>query len=331
MVAICLTLWVAPAPDAVAARDASIATPGVRIEPVARLDSLQLTAQSWSPRGTRLALLRDTTEVWVMDAARPALQPRRVYRAPQRIQFCGWSPAGTWVLLLLRDPDPSGVQRLVAVPCDGDRSDTLHVGARIWFAFWGSDGMIYCRVPMSWDELAPPQRWDPRESSDRRLPLAFYLVPGLDVSFRPPDPRQMYELVCVGPTFRQDGMSLKVIDALPDGSRILVTISDAGRRASRVVNREGRTVLDLGEVGVDFAPGALSADGRWIVGTAMEGNPEIELPETWLEIADAGGRWTAPIQGGREASDPQMSRSGSYIAWRGLHGTRIGRLVVDRR
>ena len=42
------------------------------------------------------------------------------------------------------------------------------------------------------------------------------------------------------------------------------------------------------------------------------------------------GEWP-DVEGGRDASDPQMSRSGPFIACRGLHGTRIGRLVVEGR
>lgn len=324
---------VAARPSAAAGGDARIAAPRVRIEPVATFDSLGLTLDepgSWSPRGTRLALRRDTNQVWVFDAARPATPPRLVHDAGQRIRFSGWSPDGGWLVLLLGDSDPRTVNTLVAVPLEGGRPDTLRTEANIWFAFWGPDGSIYYRVPHAWPDVPPPHRWRPHASFVARPPLALDLGPGLNLWFGRVHPRRFHELVCFL-TFRQDGLSLRVIDALPDGSRFLVSISEATSAAVRLVDGKGGTLLDLREAGIQFRPSSISGDGRWIVGSAAEAVPEVDLPETRLEAADAEGRWVSRIEGGEACTDPQLSRSGSFIAYRTLLGTRVGRLIVERR
>jgi hypothetical protein len=123
-----------------------------------------------------------------------------------------------------------------------------------------------------------------------------------------------------------------MLDALPDGSRWLVRMSHDTTGAVRVANGRGGTALDLRRVARDVMPTSLDADAGLIVGFSGEGGGgEQGWTRTWLVAVDGGGRWTAKIAGGDGGSDPQMSREGSFIAWRTAAGTRVGQLVVEKR
>ena len=309
------------------------AAPQIRIEPVASLDSLPLILGepgAWSPVGALLALRRGPNQVWVFDASRPGAPPRMVHDAGQWVRSCGWSPDGGWLLLLVGDAHPRDLRMLVAVPLDGGRPDTLRSEEKIWRAFWGPDGLIHYKVPMDWPEALPPARWKPPATFVPRQPLALDMRSGLELWFHRVDPRQAFDLVCLG-DLRHDGIQLRVLDMIPDGSRFLVAISEDTTGAMRLVDRDGRTLLDLRRAGIRFEPTAISADGRMIVGFGGEGGGEQGYLRTWIEAADAGGRWSTRVSGGEGAQAPQLSREGSFIAYRTARGTAVGRLVIEGR
>lgn len=134
----------------------------------------------------------------------------------------------------------------------------------------------------------------------------------------------------VGTYFTSTG-EVRVLDALPDGSRALVSVSGKMRGARRLVDGRGRSLLDLGRAGIRFQPTAISGDGGLIAGFAGESDGEGGWTRTWLEAADAGGRWSALVTGGEDGQAPQMSREGTYVAFSAAKGTTIGRLVVEPR
>jgi len=321
-------------------RPAPGTVPTVGLESIAAFDSLPLTLAdpgSWSPRGARLVLRRQGDEVCVIDARRPRNPPQLVYAATQRIRSVGWSPDGEWLLVLSDNAKPINTALLVAIPVAGGGPDTLLSGVDIWPAAWGPDGRVHCVVDGRRRVLAPPVRWRPLESFTPRPPMCAEIRRDLYLRLRRYQEGGPGEPILLG-TYSVSGPTFAVWDALPDGSRLLVTVSDDTitrypRRfpfgSQRVVDAEGLTLLDLGQTAFRLLATALSANGRLIVGFSVGGGPEPTRARTWLEAADAGGRWSVPIAGGEGGADPQMSREGSYIAFRTGECTRVAKLVVE--
>ena len=331
-----LLVGMAPCPHRIAdarGRASSIGAPVVRIVPIATFDSLSLTVKepgAWSPRGARLALQAPRGQLWVFDTGSSPPSPRFVYDTKSWIHSCGWSPDGGWLLVLFSIPTPRNGDTLVAVPVDGGQPDTLLAGVDIWPATWSSDGSIHCRVGGLWRTLPPPAAWKPSASFVPPPLLAAEVGPGLTLRLRPFVSGQPGERVMVG-TYFASGRWFQVLDALPDGSRSLVAVADDTSWARRVVDGRGRTLLDLRQAGVRFEPTAISGDGRLIVGYTGDWIDEQGWTRTWLEAADAAGRWSARVEGGEGGSDPQLSREGSFIAFRSAKGTTVARLVIEPR
>jgi hypothetical protein len=310
--------------------------PRLRIEPMAAFDTLGMAGPgAWSPRGTLLALTdapagKGPSRIWVFDPARPGTPARMVYDAGQWIRMHGWSPDGGWLLLVVGDAHPENHRTLVAVPLDGSTPDTLLAGVDIWLGFWGADGFIHYRERDGWSDLRPPPRWQPGRPYSLRAPLAcglgpnLALVMGTQVGGRASD---FQELVCFG-TFREDEGQLKIIDALPNDTRFLVAISQDTSAVLALVDGHGQSLTNLRSAGIRFEPSAISADGRLIVGFTGDWAGEAGWTRTWLEACDAGGHWSARVAGGEGGEDPQMSREGSYLAFRTGKGTRVAKLVV---
>jgi len=310
----------------VPATAAKAPAPRIRVVPVAGYDAMPLTLDpggAWSPRGTLLALRRDLHQIWVLDASRPGRRPQKVYDTGQWIRSYGWSPDGGWLLLVVGDPGPTNERMLVAASLAG-AVDTLR-REDLLAAFWGSDGSIHYQVGNEWRQSLPPAGWKPPAAFvPRPVPviggehLALTLGTGAPGA-RPP--------LHVG-TFMDDTRRVIVMDALPDGSRQLVSISEDTSAALRVVDDRGRTVTDLRRAG--FWPTSIDGDSRMIVGHAGEGGGGEQGPtRTWLVAADRDGRWTTRIAGSEGGTDPQMSREGSFIAFAVGKGTRVAQLVVE--
>jgi hypothetical protein len=318
-------LAIAVVPGAVGAAPATDA-PHVRITPLASLDSMwTANAGAWSPGGTWLAVRRGITQLWVVDAASQRPRPRMLYDAGQWIRSYGWSPDGTWLLLLIGDANPTNLRTLVAVPLAGRGADTLRTGDMLR-AFWGSDGLVYFRTPSEWLELSAPARWKPTTSFTARPTKAIEAGPGLAIRLGPAGgPRS--ELVCFD-TFRQDTRMIRVLEAHPDGSRLLVAVSEDTTGITELVDGDGQRLLDFRQAGIRFEPSGLSADGRLIVGFAVDVQGE-GWSRSWLEAADVGGHWSTRIAGGDGGQAPQMSREGLFIAFGTSRGTKVARLVVE--
>jgi hypothetical protein len=254
-----------------------------------------------------------------------------VYDAGQWIRMHGWSPDGGWLLLVVGDAHPENHRMLVAVPLDGGTPDTLLAGVDIWLGFWGADGLIHYRERGGWSDRPPPARWQHGQPYSGHAPLAYGLGPNLALVMGPGvggRASESQELVCFG-TFREDGRQLKVIDALPNDTRFLVSVSEDTSSAVELVDGHGQSLTNLRTSGIQFEPSAISGDGRLILGFAGESAGEGGWTRTWLEACDAGGHWSARVTGGEEGQDPQMSREGSYIAFRAAKGTQVAKLVVE--
>ncbi len=308
--------------------------PRLALESVVALDGhLLLEPGAWSPGGLRLALLetspgRTPTRVAVFDAARPGDPPRVVHDGRHWVRGLGWSPDGSWLLVLAGNPSPEGLRWLIAVPADGAPAETLLAVADLWPALWGPDGDVHARVGGRWRVLAPPARWKAAASFTPR-PLRTATA-GSALRVRERGPGGGGDPLVPGTYFASAG-EVRTIDALPDGSRALVAVPGAMGAGLRLVDARGRTLLDLRRAGIRFMPGALSADGARILGHAGRGGGGEEgWAETWLEGAGVDGGPGVRIAGGEGGSDPQCSREGDWVAWRTARGTRVGRLVVGR-
>jgi len=302
--------------------------PHVRITaPIVTLDSLGIDdGGAWSPHGAWLALRRGMNQLWLVDPAARHPRPRLLYDEGQWIRSYRWSPDGAWLLLLIGDADPTNLRTLVAVPLDGSGVDTLRTGD-ILHAFWGSDGQIYFQTASEWLELPPPARWKPTTAFSVRPMKAIAAGRGLAIRIGPPDAHTAYELVRVG-TFRQDTRTIQILDVRPDGSRLLVGVSEDTSGVTELVDGDGQPLLDLRQAGIRFEPSSLSADGRLVVGYSSDLKGE-GWSRTWLEAADTGGRWSTKIAGGDGGGWPQMSRDESFIAFRKGRGTTVARLTVE--
>lgn len=319
-VVVCITWAIPPALEA---------APRVRIVPIPAFDAMPLELGqpgSWSPRGTRLVLRRELKQLWVLDVSQPDRRPEKVYDTNEWIRSYGWSPDGEWLQLVVGDPSPNNDRMLVAVPLGG-RPDTLITGTDIVEAFWGSDGRLHYRVGYEWKSVPPPARWKPAAWFVPR-PVPFISGQRLTLSLGP-NPGGPHPPAHLG-TFKDDTRMFVVDDALPDGSQWIMHFYEDTIGAWRLVNGRGGTVLDLSRFRV--MPTAIDRDTGMIVGFWGEGpGGESGWTRTWLKAIDGRGRWSATIDGGDGGSHPQMSREGSFIAYRGRLGTGVGQLVVEGR
>jgi hypothetical protein len=317
-----------------AAREAA---PRVRIDSLASVDTyLLLERGAWSPTGARLALLEaftghSPTGLAVFDAARPGSAPRTLYHAGQWIRSYGWSPDGTWLLVLFGNASPENRNWLVALPADGAAPETLIAGSPVWPAAWGPDGRIHVRRDGRWRAMDPPARWKAAAAFTPRRVRAADPGAGTRLRIRDHASGSRSAPMLLGAYFASTG-DVRVLDALPDGSRALVSVQDRMGGGGRVVDAGGRSLLDLRRAGIGFEPSALSSDGALIAGSSGGGGGGDQgWARTWLEVADGAGRWTAPVEGGDGGEAPQLSREGAFIAYRSGRGTRVGRLVVEPR
>lgn len=310
--------------------------PEVRLEPIGTFERhVMLDPGAWSPTGHRLALLeapagQPPSRVALLDPAQPGAAPVELYDARQWVRSCGWSPDGTWLLVLFGSPSPDDKRWLVGVPADGTAPETLLVAGDIWPAAWGPDGAIHCRFGGRWRSLAAPARWRPADGFVPRRVRSAAPAAGTGLRMMDGAPGAKGDPLLLGTYFTSTG-EVRLLDALPDGSRALVMVAGKMRGAVRVVDATGRALLDLRRSGLRFQPTAISADGGLIAGFGGEGGGESGWSRTWLEAAAADGRWSTRVTGGENGQSPQMSREGSYVAFLAPRGTTVARLVVEPR
>jgi hypothetical protein len=114
-------------------------------------------------------------------------------------------------------------------------------------------------------------------------------------------------------------------DVFPDHRRFLV----AAPGGTVVLSSDGHVLAILG-ADSPFEGESASWDGGFVIGTRTKADDHDVLSST-LHIRDAAGRWERQVPGPRRGLNPQLSRSGHYVAYEDLdeRAVCIGILVVE--
>ena len=99
---------------------------------------------TWSPDGTRIAVTgdaKDSTGIYVFDAADPAAKPTIIYDSADVPPFYAyWSPDGSHVAFLAQEPDKIALE---VAPADGSAKATvIREGAPLYWDWLGSDHVV---------------------------------------------------------------------------------------------------------------------------------------------------------------------------------------------
>jgi TolB protein len=99
---------------------------------------------TWSPDGTRIAVTgddKDSTAIYVFDAANPGVKPANVYDSADVPPFYAyWSPDGREIAFLAQEPDRIALE---VAPADGSaKPKVVREGAPLYWDWLGSDHVV---------------------------------------------------------------------------------------------------------------------------------------------------------------------------------------------
>jgi len=276
----------------------------------------------WSPNG-KFITLHGADGLYVFDITHPVEPPRRVLA--QRTPYHAWSPDGRWLLCRTQSDEEwrRGLSSLVAVPVDSGESVTLVAKADIGLPFlWGSDGKIHFWYGDTGGrrDLDPPPTWRNQNPLPHPSRTTLLWVPQRGYS-RGALRRFTPELHAEATTSGLARPSIELVwqeAAFPDGQRFLVNIHERGRSPyTAIVDLEGRVLRELGSshYASDGLTGtSVSPDGRYVLGfrTSYAGEDIAAAP---LYLADPGGAWIIPVDGGFNGLWPRFSPKDYVLAF----------------
>lgn len=324
----------ASAPPSAATNPAApAAAPRVTYHEVHVLRGFAPSLEPWSQTGHRLIYV-DDDGVRVLDLDRPDSTGSLVMHGAA--QDVVWSPDGSW--LLGKQLLEAHQRRLVAAPVSGGTEAEVAMGIGHGHILWGANGKIYY-----WSEeerhltgFDPPGAWL-REHLAALPPFDQYLQ-----FMRDPQTPWVLRVRAVPDTVSSSWFSAETTGAsrllllgtfdhgrgvlLKTESLIVVTDMD-GHIRSEFDRSPTPVPPDATRLGLQ--PYAVSADGRYLVGTA-ELSDGHHLLESKLQLADIDHRWVAPIGGTPDAEAPHLSQDGAFLEFVGLidRKVHVGRLEI---
>lgn len=280
----------------------------------------------WSPNGRFLALHRlggPLDGLHVFDVTRPAEPPRRVLA--QIAPYYTWSPDGGWLLCRVRSDAQwrKGLSSLVAIPVDSGEAVTLVANGDVGLPFlWATNGKIYYWYGDTDQrrELEPPAGWRAENPLPHPPRMSMLWIPptghegGTLLRFAP----ELQEAAIPGAMDRWRVHFVSPQAAFPDGQRFLVNIQERGRSAyTAIIDRNGQVLHEFGTS--HFAPDGLSGssvspDGRYVIGCrGIESGDAITGAPLYL--AESGGAWIIPVDGGFHGLWPRFSPKDYFLAF----------------
>ncbi len=328
--------------------------PGFRWVEVVTIPGHLPSGEPWSPVGSILAISSATEprSVQAIDASAKDPTPWHLFDAT--VLSLDWSPDGAWVVAVVQDSaqaggatggEPAPDRSLIACSAARDlRPRDVHALAAGYGevrVIWGVDGRIWYRPVnrvANWRVTDPPEVWraswrrPDSTSGSKRTTLLTLIAPWAGAEnatcIAAVETGDGWPTESVVPVLRPNDGSTWLVDAYPDGSRVLAGIAP-NEGHNRIVVIDGKShvyarftqalesVPSEDGARVDrstFEPCTVSSDGMTLIGTRRIEDAK-GITTSVLCIADSEGRWVAPIEGAPPGVEPRAATVGTWVAY----------------